>query len=89
MDAAARLNTWMDNKGLTRDEAGRMLGCHGSLLSKLVKRRQRPGRMVSLLIEQVVGIPQSDWDSVKVVRPVAPETNKRARRSRKSKRSAA
>ena len=63
-DAATRLEEWRAGRAYTK--VGPILGCDGSYVCYLEKRRARPGRKIAHRIEMIAGIPASAWDDVDV-----------------------
>jgi transcriptional regulator with XRE-family HTH domain len=68
MRARDRLRVWREGAGLTREQAGRLLGCHASMVSHLEGGRRGPGRRLANEIEAVTRslaggpVKSTEWD---------------------------
>lgn len=84
MDAAAKLKTWRLGNDYTLEDAGRVLVCDFTTISKLENRWQHPGLDLALKIERVAGIQAGAWGTSKLVRPKKSPKKRRKSRARES-----
>jgi transcriptional regulator with XRE-family HTH domain len=58
---AELLKVWMGRMGLDQRQTAKEFGCCETHLSRLIRRRQRPGLAQSIKIERITGIPVESW----------------------------
>lgn len=68
MDAAEKLRAWRLGLDYTLEDAGRLLGCNFTTISKIENRRQHPGLGLALKLERLLGISATVWGKSKLFR---------------------